>query len=273
MTTVLVRPLARYAPVWPLLSWTLFALGSGYCIGQLLGVLSGYDNASGPLGIMSDANAYYSADVADPYRNATVGARDAYLYSPAFLQVLAPLWALPAGVFIALWTALHLVAIAWLAPWMAIFPGVMDDVIRGNVNTFLAVSLVLAVSGRSWAWAALLLTKVTPGVGMLYHVAHREWRALGVALGVTMVIVALSLLLGPQHWAAWVESLQANTSVNVPLMQVPGPLWLRVGIGAALCLTGRAWLLPVGVLLAMPNAGLSSFALLAAIPRLTRKAA
>ena len=46
-----------------------------------------------------------------------------------------------------------------------------------------------------WTWGFVLLTKVTPGIGLLWFAVRREWRALAIALGVTGVIVAVSLVL------------------------------------------------------------------------------
>ena len=42
-----------------------------------------------------DARAYWSADLSDLYARGQVGGEDAYLYSPAFAQLTAPLTWLP----------------------------------------------------------------------------------------------------------------------------------------------------------------------------------
>jgi hypothetical protein len=188
-----------------------------------------------------------------------------YRYSPAFLWATAPLRAVPIEVFQIVWTALHVVAVAWLGPWMLALPGVADDVIAGNINVFLAVALVL-----KW-WPLALLTKVTPGVGVLYHVARREWRRVFVAGGVTLGIVLVGAIIDPHLWIGWAESLRAGTQ-NYATIDVLAPLPIRVALGAVLCLLAArwVWLLPVGMIVAMPGLWPSSFALLAAIPRLDR---
>src|SRR5919106_4855507 len=66
-----------------------------------------------------DARAYWLADWTDPYAISGEGETNAYLYSPAFLQLIGPLLALPYEWFGVAWvaiTALALVAITrhWL---------------------------------------------------------------------------------------------------------------------------------------------------------------
>ena len=55
------------------------------------------------------------------------------------------------------------------------------------------------------AWSFILLTKVTPGIGLVWFAARREWRHLAIALGFTGALVAVSLVLEPQLWVDWLE--------------------------------------------------------------------
>ncbi len=66
----------------------------------------------------------------------------------------------------------------------------------GNVHMLLALAIVL---GFRWpaTWSFVLLTKVTPGIGLLWFAVRREWRSLAIALGATAVLVTLSA--GPRH--------------------------------------------------------------------------
>ena len=65
------------------------------------------------------------------------------------------------------------------------------EVAGGNVSLLLAVAIVV---GFRWpaAWALVLLTKITPGIGLLWFAVRREWRHLAIALGATAAIVAVS---------------------------------------------------------------------------------
>lgn len=259
--TVMLR---RYAPVWPFLNWGLFALGALVIVGIMAGV---FDYAGKGFG-MGDGAAWYYAQTPYDWSDRPPGVAE-YRYSPAFLWLTAPFRLIPFEAYQVVWVALHFAAVAWLAPWMLAFPGVADDVITGNINTFLAVGVVLAVRGSAWTWAGVLLTKVTPGVGLAYHVARREWRSVGIALGVTGLVVLLAWPFG--LWPEWIDSLRAGPSTYATV-DVLGPLPLRIVVGAVLCfLAARwVWLLPVGMIVAMPGLWPASFALLAAVPRLTR---
>jgi hypothetical protein len=258
-TTGAIRQVVRrYAPLWPYLNWGLFALGAAYCIAAQLG-LAGYP--AGPDGIVAgDAvNYYYGTPYSDEH----------YRYSPSFYWLTLPLRALPWELFISLWTAAHLAVLAWLGPWTILLA--FDDVIRGNVTTFLALGVVLAVRGHTWSWSWTLLTKVTPGIGILVHVGRREWRAVVVAFGSTALVIALTWPLG--LWPEWFVSLAAAPE-GYQTIDVLAPLPVRLVIGSILCLLAARWLwlLPEGMIIAMPGLWPSSFALLAALPRLLAQA-
>jgi hypothetical protein len=238
-------------------SWVSYAIGSAYCIASILG-LTGYPDYDGI--VAGDAWHYWQG---------LAYSSEHYRYSPAFYWVTAPLRELPFEIFVVIWTGLHLAAIAWLGPWTILLA--FDDVIRGNVTTFLALGVVLAVRGHPWTWAGAFLTKVTPGVGILYHVGRRDWRSVAMGLGVTGAIVTFGYLIDPEFWQEWFAQLRAGTQ-NYPTIDALLPLPMRLAIGAVLCLAAArwVWLLPVGMLVAMPGLWPSSFAILAAEPRLIR---
>ena len=246
---------SRYAPIGPYLSWGLFGIGTLLVAGIMLGLLP-YG------GVMGDGAAWYHVETPYDWSDRPAGVAE-YRYAPAFLWITEPFRWLPFPVYAVAWAGLHLLAVAWLGPWTILLA--FDDVIVGNVNTFLAVATVLAVRYPG-LWAFALLTKVTPGVGVLYHV--REWRKMLVAVGVTLGIMVLGHAADPELWQAWADSLQSNGYPNLWTASLP----IRLAVGAVLCLAASrwVWLLPVGMLIAMPGLWPASFALLAAIPRLTR---
>jgi hypothetical protein len=228
--------------------------------------------AQSPPGEAYDAHAYWEAARGDPYARPVLGAPVAYYYSPAFLQVLAPLLALPFGAFLAIWYLLSagsLVAVArtWL-PVALVVGFVPLEILRGNIETMMAVALV---AGFRWpaTWAFILLTKVTPGVGLLWFVGRRDWRSLAIVAGATALIALVSFIVAPGQWQAWVASLIANTGVNIDWPYFPVPLLVRLPIAAALAVVGGwkdwRWMVPVASTLAMPAIWPVNLTLLVAI--------
>jgi Glycosyltransferase family 87 len=217
-----------------------------------------------------DAHAYYqAAGLDDPYRATINGGFDAvgglyeYKYPPVLAQALAPLRfvGLPWPAFLGAWTALLLVSLGWLGRrWtllLLLFPPVLGELWLGNLNILLGAAVVI---GMRWpaAWAFIVLTKITPGVGLLWFAARREWRSLAVALAVTAAVAVASFILAPRLWADFLEAsrTQLDATVDVPRQAAPIPLPLRLIAAAALVVwgarTNRAWTLPIAVALSVP---------------------
>src|SRR5439155_3193981 len=183
-----------------------------------------------------------------------------FRYSPAFAQLLAPLSALSFDQFLVVWDALLIGTLVWLGgPWALAFcviPFIPGEISYGNIHLLLAAAIVLGFRWP-WTWAFVLLTKVTPGIGLLWFAVRREWRSLAIALGVTAAVVVVSAaLFGPGLWFAWVQSL-AGTPEAYGINHVPIPLLVRLPFAAALvawgALTDRPWTVPLAAMLALPT--------------------
>jgi Glycosyltransferase family 87 len=229
-----------------------------------------------------DALAYWRPDLDDLYGGSRVGVQSTYLYSPAFAQLMAPFGLLPWPVFAAMWSGATILVLAWLAgPVIAalllVIPlsPVIDEVSTGNIHIFLAAATVIGFR-YSAAWAFHLLTKVTPGAGVLWFAGRRDWRRLSIALGATAVIVAVSFVLAPSSWFEWLDTLARSSEVPVPegIAAIPGPLWLRTLVAAALAVAGGIvgwrWLVPAAVTLALPVPWSSGLSVLVAVIALWR---
>ncbi len=225
----------------------------------------------------ADAHAYYQA-AAFPtaiYAHPMAGTPDAYLYAPPFAQALAPLAALGWPAFAVAWYALLGTVLWWLArewaPLLLVVPvaypwspaGVVLPVLReiqvGNVE-FLYAATFVVLARRPALWALPLLTKPTLGVGLVWYAARREWRGLGVALGATAGIAAVSAALDPGAWVQWAALLAANARDSVvspsdapftflPLAPRLAGSLLLVAWGAR---SDRSWTLVVGAVFALP---------------------
>ena len=248
----------------------------------LWGLIVGFSAPWGRLwGTGQDAYCYWQAaqDLSRPYIHSDWNDPIAYVYSPAFLQLVSPLTALPWQAFMAAWTAILVLAVRFLTgPHLLaaglVFPFAAMEVAGGNVSLLLAVAIVI---GFRWpaAWSIVLLTKITPGIGLLWFAVRREWRPLAIALGATAGIALVSFAILPDQWRTWIDVVIRNAAAGKggTWASVPIPLWIRLPAAVVIVVWGartdRRWTVPVASMLALPAlwyGGLSM--LLAVIPLL-----
>jgi hypothetical protein len=221
-----------------------------------------------------DARTYWGVPLDDPYPGPQMGLPGAYLYSPAFLQALVPLRALPWEIFHALWlaggiaAAIYMVGPVGAALAIGLLAFVERDLFVGNIHLILGATMVIGMRHPA-AWALVLLTKVTPGVGLLWFAVRAEWRQLATAVGLTLAIAAVSFVLAPGLWFAWVARLSGGTGTagSGYMLFLVARLVLAAGLVVVGAKTNRAWLVPVAATIAVPIIWPDSLAmLLAAVP-------
>ena len=241
--------------------------------GVLVSLMLGWNSFQGPA---IDAHAYWANKPPVEYA-AAPGTDGAFLYSPAFAHVLAPLTALQWEAFLALWLTAMLLTLLWLVGPLLLLPAVVltsNEVYYANIHFFMAAAIVLGFR-HSWTWALVLLTKITPGVGLLWFAVRREWRSLAIALAATAAIVAVSFALDPQGWFGWKNLLEQSIGGAGHATAVPGPLWLRVLVAAGVVIWGartdRAWSVPVAAFVALPHGTIGSAILIGVIPLIRRR--
>jgi hypothetical protein len=225
-----------------------------------------------------DAYTYWSAPLDDPYPGPQIGLPGAYLYSPAFIELLAPLRLLPWPVFHALWTGLAIAALAFLATpvgaalALTLLPFVFRDVYIGNIHILLGASIAIGMRYPA-AWSFALLTKVTPGIGVLWFLIRREWRQLTVAIAATATIAVVSFAISPDLWWAWIARLTADTGTagSGYMLALAVRLVIAAGLVVVGALLSRAWLVPVAATIAIPIIWPDSLAILAASIYLIRR--
>ena len=253
MTPTLRDRLVRYGPIAAVL-----VLGALYALWQL----------SGGAPESQDSKAYYLAGLDDPYARGDTGADYAFVYSPAFNQLMLPFRLLPMGGFVAVWTMLLVGALVWTAGRLALplllFQPIIASIALGNIELFMAAAIVAGFRYPA-TWSFILLSKVTPGVGLVWFAVRREWRSLAIALGVTAAIAGVSFVLAPSQWNDWLALLVRDRDTGFRLATVPGPLAVRVAIAAVLIAWGgrtdRRWTVPVGAAFAIPVAYFTLFAI------------
>ena len=221
-----------------------------------------------------DAFAFWSVDPADPYQGA-VGGLGSFNYSPPIARLFGVFGTFPWLSFLWVWLALLVGTIIWLGRWsvrvlwILALPPVAVELYHGNVHLFMAAAIVLGFR-HPWTWSFVILTKVTPGVGLVWFAVRREWRPLAIALGVTAVIVGASLVIDRQAWVDWIAFLLATPDGgSVAQFHIPIPLWVRLPAALLLVawgsLTDRPWTVPVAATLALPVLWFSGIAICAAL--------
>ena len=206
-----------------------------------------------------EAFCYWLPALTDPYARSDWTQPVAYVYSPAFLQALAGLKALPWEGFLAAWTVILLLAVRFLVGrrfWAVAIAFAMLELLGGNIHLLLAVAVVI---GFRWpaAWGFVLLTKVTPGVGLLWFAVRREWGSLGIAVGATAAVAAVSYAIAPGAWADWIDVLISSTTKTAGTWAaIPVPLLVRLPAAALIVTWGartdRRWTVPVAAMVALP---------------------
>jgi hypothetical protein len=244
----------------------------------LMLIVPGYPSFNSIVGF--DSFAYWNVDALHPY-GAGLGTVGSFTYSPAFALAVSPAHLLPFGLFFVLWDSFLIINLTWLTRrmtlvWLLFLP-VPLELFHGNVHILLATVCVLGFDYPA-LWSIGLLTKVTPGVSLLWFVVRREWRSLAWALGATAAISAVSFAVAPGAWFDWVKFLgtsqAAGAGSNDWYNFLFPPLWLRLAAAAALVVwgarTNRRWVVPVATAVAMPVFWVTTPAILVAIPRLRR---
>jgi hypothetical protein len=206
-----------------------------------------------------DAWAYYTADLSDLYAGSHLETVS-YVYTPPLAQVIQPLHMLPFAGFLALMTALELGALVYLVGpiWAALLvvvgpTNLADELANANVNLLIGVAIVMAFRRPAW-WALPVVTKLTPGIALTWHLARREWRALAIAIGVSAIIFAVSFLISPGAWLDWWQFVRSNAGGTQNW--ITSPLWVRAPIASGLAWwAGRHdlhWPVPIAAVVALP---------------------
>jgi len=222
-----------------------------------------------------DMHTYWVTGAGVSYVHSNPYVIGAYLYAPAFAQAIAPLTLLPWPWFAALWTAAIAAALIWLVgrwsfPVLLLSGAVALELYLGQIDVFIAAAVVIGFRYPA-VWAFPLLTKVAPGIGLLWFVVRREWRNLGIAVASTLAVAAVSAVFMPQLWHDWYDLLRRSVTDRqvVEGAYLAIPVWARLPFAVAIITwgarTNRHWTVPIAILLAMPILWINVFAVLIAV--------
>jgi len=230
-----------------------------------------------PNGFNFDGRAYWGFPRDPIYAGpGTANGYGIYRYSPVFVPLMTAFTLLPWQLFAVAWVGFLFAVYVWMVgpDWLILlaFPPVIFEIYMGNVHLLLAAAIVLGFRYPA-AWSFVLLTKVTPGIGLLWFAVRREWRSLAMAAGVTAAIVVIGFMLAPGAWLDWLRSL-ADTAPSVGPNVIAIPLALRLGVATVLIVWGartdRRWTVVVGSMLALPTLWSHSLSMLVGVVALHR---
>ena len=227
-------------------------------VGGILGIgYAVYDMA--PI----DASNFWLVGHSARYYGEVWGPNAAYVYPPPVAQLAG---VLPWPIFIIPWMLLIFASIwyatRWLAAPIVIIGGIAwlvgsasDPLVYplslsaiGNPQAMVAAAIVMGFR-RPAAWGFVLLTKIGPGVGLIWFLVRREWRSLALALGATALVALVSFVFSPGEWGSFVQFAVDNYATPSPVPVVPVSLLIRVPMALILlvwgALTDRRWTVPV----------------------------
>ena len=212
----------------------------------------------------NDGGLFWASGHSAQYYGSVWNLDAAYIYPPPLAQ-LASL--LPWALFIIPWMVLIFASLWYAARWLSapiVVLGLLVLAFGADSAKFLASPLVPSLVGNPQAiiaaaivmgfrhpaaWAVVLLTKIGPGVGLVWFLVRGEWRSLAIAVGAVTVIGAVSFAVSPGAWADFARFAVANYATPSPLPVVPIPLFVRLPMALALVIWGartdRRWTLPI----------------------------
>lgn len=269
-TTAEARPIAASIPRPSLNAATVLLFGVVFSVGQVIG------RVSPPIDFLMYWNAIQGGlHYPDRWADQTL----LYVYPPPLAQALQAVAILGQPLLMFLWQMSLWGCFVYLARWAAwplillgmahvagLAPSpsgeVLGYVMLGNVQLMVAATVVIGLRHPA-AWAAVFLTKIGPGVGIIWFGARREWRALALSLAATGAVVAVSCIIAPSDWLGWWAFVQRNTDMYSGMPMTPIAFPIRLAMSALLVVwgarTNRPWTVPIAAGWSIPALYVWSF--------------
>ncbi len=203
----------------------------------------------------------------------------AFRYTPAYAQIFQWVGALPWEVFLWIWDGiLLLILFKWARGWtlaLLALPPVALELYHGNIHVFMAAAMVVGFR-YPIAWVFPMISKVTPGLAVVWFLGRRDLGSFAIAVGSTGIICVISFLIAPQYWFDWVATMRDAVGFRPETpYPVDIPFHIRAAAAVALALwggaTNRRWTVPVAGMLALPIIWWHGFAMLLGVIPLLRQ--
>ena len=200
-----------------------------------------------------DLSAYIRAGIAiregGPVYTTGIATTGAFLYSPTWAVLFAPLSVLPGAMLQAGIMALDVLALryvlgSWLAVgWMGLYPLTWFGLASGNIDLLIAGAIVAAWKHSSVPLAVVTFAKVSPALAL----DSRRAREFGVAV---LILVAITLPWSGL-WLEYARFLQAQPLFAGTI--VPIAWYVRLPLALLLLLPRRPWTSALGAVVAIPH--------------------
>jgi hypothetical protein len=203
----------------------------------------------------------------------------AFRYTPAYAEIFQWVHALPWEVFLWIWDGILLaIMFKWARSWtlaLLAIPPVALELYHGNIHVFMAAAMVVGFRYPA-AWIFPMISKVTPGLAVVWFLGRRQWRNFAIAVGSTAVVCAISFVIAPRYWFDWVTTMRQAIDFRPETpYPVDIPFLYRAVFAAGLALwggvTNRRWTVPVAGMIALPIIWWHSFSMLLAVIPLLRQ--
>ena len=103
----------------------------------------------------------------------------------------------------------------------------------------------------------------------MWFVVRREWHQLGIALGATAAVIAVSFVVMPGAWIEWIHVLTRIAGRDGTWAAIPIPFLARLPFAIAIVVWGartdRRWTVPVAGMLALPALWYGGLSMLLAV--------
>jgi len=117
---------------------------------------------------------------------------------------------------------------------------------------------IVAGFRHPWSWSFVILTKLSPGIGVLWFAVRREWLQLAIVTVATAIVGIVSFVLAPELWSDFLVAMRIQVA-DLPvtsLLNVQIPVVVRLLVASALLAAGawanRPWVVPVAAAIAAP---------------------
>lgn len=203
----------------------------------------------------------------------------AFRYTPAYAEIFQWVHALPWEVFLWIWDGILLaILFKWARGWtlaLLALPPVALELYHGNIHVFMAAAMVVGFR-YPVAWIFPMISKVTPGLAVVWFLGRRAWRKFAIAVGSTAIVCAISFAIAPSYWFDWVAVMRQAVDFKPETpYPVDIPFLYRAVAAVAVALwggwTNRRWTVPVAGMLALPIIWWHGFSMLLGVIPLLRQ--